>query len=396
MVKEKIPKILVYSSILILAIYLFISITRDYAGHVFFSEYKNSLKKKKQDTGRQDWLLKTSLRYSPSNAETFYRLGKLYADEKPIGKYGEDRIKLHTLSQEYFQEALIRKPTDGKNRAVYAWYRGNSGNTREAIRLFNSAIDLGPTDAYSHMLYAMWCMNQVKGEIDITNTVQFLEQYRHEKERDKTLKSYDGQYINGVSISAFLSTGQMEWDKALSLGTRMDRAAYESLADLKLLSFELDRAIEYYKRADNKLKLTRCYIIKDDPGKAVDILVSIINKGGTPFRRNLAEIKKLLLVVANSDSEDYRSYYWSGKIHMRLGKTEEALGNFKFAVHLNPGHIDAHLNLAELYKQTGKIDLAIKAYETILEKDPGHKEATRLLSEAVVAQYQGSDSATKP
>ncbi len=379
-----------YSAIVIVIIILFIAITRDYAGHVFLSEYKNSLKKKKQDTGRQDWLLKTSLRYSPSNAETFYRLGKLYAGEKSIGKSREERIKFYALSQEYFQEALIRKPTDGRNRAVYAWYRGNSGNTREAMGLFSSAINLNPTDAYIHKLYAMWCMNQVKREINITNTVQFVEEYRNKQKKDEALKSYDDCSMNGVTIAALFRKGKLEWDKALSLGTRRNQAVYESLADMNLLDLELDKAIEYYKRADNKLMLARCYIIKRNYNKAVSILSSIVDAGSTPFRRNLAEIKKLLMVVANSDSEDYRSYYWSGKIHMRLGETEEAIGNFKFAVHLNPGHIDARLNLAELYNRIGKIDLAISEYETILEKAPNHKEATRLLSEAVRAQYQDS------
>ena len=43
-VKEKIPKILIYSSILIVSIYLFVSIVKDYTAHVFLSEYKESLK----------------------------------------------------------------------------------------------------------------------------------------------------------------------------------------------------------------------------------------------------------------------------------------------------------------------------------------------------------------
>ncbi|MGR3301221.1 MAG: tetratricopeptide repeat protein [Candidatus Scalindua sp.] len=389
---KKTPKILVYSSILILAIYLFISITKDYTAHKYLSEYKDSLKDKKRDIKYQDRLLKRSLKYSSSNAETFFELGRLYADTSPIGKSREERIKSYTMSKEYFLEGLTRKPTDGRNRAVYAWYTGN--NTNHAIEHFNMAINLGPTDLYQHMMYAKWCVIQIKRKIDITDTDGFIDKYRNEQKKVEALKAYDDQYINGVSISSFLRTAQMEWDKALLFWR--SRTAYESLADLNLLSFELDRAIEYYKRADNKLMLTRCYIIKDDSNKAVHILGSIINKGGTPFWGNLTEIKKLLMVVTNNDPKNYRSFYWSGIMHTRLRKTEKAIGNFKTTVHLNPKHIDAHLNLAELYNQTGKVDLAIEEYETILEQAPNHKEATHLLSEAIRLKYKDSGLLIKP
>jgi tetratricopeptide (TPR) repeat protein len=250
------------------------------------------------------------------------------------------------------------------------------------------------------MMYARWCVIQVKRKIDITNTVQFLEIYRDKQKKVEVLKAYDDQYINGISISELLMTSQMEWDKVKSLvpnwRLNRDQAAQEGLADLNLLSFELDRAIEYYKRAGNKLMLTRCYIIKGNYNKAVDILGSIINKGGTPFWGNLAKIKKLLMDVIDNDPKNYRSFYWSGKMHTRLKKTKKAIGNFKTTVHLNPRHIDAHLNLAELYNRTGKVDFAIEEYKTILVQAPNHKEATHLLSEAIRLKYKDSELLIKP
>ena len=393
---KKIPKILVYSSILILTIYLFISITREYTAYKYLSDYKNSLKDKRRDVKYQDKLLKKSLSYSQTNAETFFKLGKLYAFTSPIGKTREERVESYDLSREYFLEGINRKPTDGRNRAVYARYTGNK--TNHAIEHFNLAINLNPTDAYIHKLYAMWCMNRVKKEINIKNTVQFLEQYRNEK--DKTLNSYNSQYINGVSIATFLKTSQMEWDKVQSLMSdrrwSRDQAAHKSLADLNLLNFELDWAIENYNRAGNKLMLARCYIIKDDPKQAVNILGSVIKRGDTLYRGNLTEIKNILMLALDNDSENYKSFYWLGEIYTRLRKPEKAIGNFKTTVHLNPGHIDAHLNLAELYNRTGKVDLAIKEYEAILGRVPNHTEATHLLGEAIKLKYKDSGPSTKP
>ena len=399
---KKLPKLLIYFSILIAVIFLFIYIARDYVAHVYLSEYKSGLKEKRQDTGRQGHLLRRSLELSPSNAETLFELGRFYVNEKHIGKSREDRNKSYELAKGYFQEALIRKPTDGRARATYAWYIGNKGKTNEAIEHFNRAITLGPTDAYLHMIYAMWCVNQVKKEINFTNTVQFVEKYRDEQKRDETLKSYDNRSINGVNITTFLRTGQEEWDKALSLGTRKDRkkllnkAAHNSLADLNLLKYKLDEAIGNYNRADNNLMLTRCYIIKGDYNRAVNILGSIIKGGGTPFWGNLKKIKKLLMDVRDNDPKNYQSFYWLGETYTRLRKTEKAILSFKTTVQLNPKHIDAHLSLAELYNQTGKIDLAIEEYETILEQDPNHKEATNLLGEAIRSKYKDAEFLKKP
>ena len=390
---KKITKILVYSSIMILVIYLFISITREYAAYKYLSDYKNSLKdNKRRDIKYQDTLLKKALKYSHSNAETFFELGRLYADTSPIGKSREERIKSYALSKEYFLEGLTRKPTDGRNRAVYAWYTGN--NTNHAIEHFNMAINLGPTDLYQHMMYAKWCVIRIKRKIDITDTDGFIDKYRNEQKKVEALKAYDDQYINGVSISSFIRTAQMEWDKALLFWR--NRIAYESLADLNLLNLEIDKAIKYYKRADNKFMLTRCYIIKGNYNKAVDILGSVIKGGGTPFWGNLAKIKKLLMDVIDNDPKNYRSFYWSGKMHTHLKKTKKAIRDYKTTVHLNPGHIDAHLNLAELYNRTGENDLAIEEYKTILVQAPDHKKATHLLSEAIRLKYKDSDLLIKP
>ncbi len=396
---KKLPRILIYFSILIAVIFLFIYIARDYIAHVYLSEYKSGLKEKRQDGRRKGYLLERSLEFSHSNAEILYELGNFYVNETPTGKSREDRNRSYEMAKGFFQEALIRKPTDGRNRAVYAWYLGNNRKTNEAIEHFNRAITLRPTDAYLHKLYAMWCVNQVKKEINITNTVQFVEKYRSGQEKDEILKSYDNRSINGVSIATFLRTGQMEWDRALSLGTRknlLNQAAYNSLADLNLLRCELDRAIGNYSRANNNLMLTRCYFIKADYYRAVNILGSIIKGGGTPFWGNLTKIKKLLMVVIDNDPKNYQSFYWLGETYTRLRKPEQAILNFETTVQLMSGHLDAHLSLAKLYNQTGKIDLAIEEYETVLDMIPNHKEATQLLSEAIRSKNKDAEFLIKP
>jgi len=396
---KKISKILIYSSILIISIYLFISIARDGIAHVYLSEYKESLKGEEGGIERQGFLLRKSLRLCSSNAETFFELGKLYVDEYheyPIDKDSEAWIESYAQVKEIFQEALMLKPTDGRKRSEYAWYIGCEGDTNEAIKQFNTSINFNPADAILHMLFAMWCVTVVQDKIDITNTVQLIENYRNEKKKEETLKSYDNSFINGVSIAKFLSIYQIESDKALLLGARRDRYEYERLADFNLIRFDLDKAILNYKRAKNRDMLTRCYIIKGEYNKAVNILARNLQGDGKLSSSRFSETKKLLMDVTNNDPKNYQPFYWLGKLHTSLGETEQAVSNYKSSIHLNPGHIDSHLDLAELYNQTGKVDLAIKEYEAILEKAPNHKEATRLLREAFMFEYKDDELLKTP
>lgn len=82
----------------------------------------------------------------------------------------------------------------------------------------------------------------------------------------------------------------------------------------------------------------------------------MIEAGRTPFWGNLSEIKNLLTVIADYDPKNYRSFYWLGRFHASIRKTEEAMRYFETTVRLDPGHIDARLDMADLYHCTGKID----------------------------------------
>lgn len=331
-----------------------------------------------------------------SNAKTHFELGMLYIDENPIDEDSGPGIKSYTRSKEIFQEALMLKPIDGRMRAEYAWYIGSHGDMNEALEQFNMAINLCPTDAYLSKLYAMWCVNQVKKEIDLTNTDQLVKEYRNRQKQDETLKSYEDRTINDVSIATLLDTSRGEWDKVLSFRALRHRHEYTSLADLNLLEFELDKAIRNYKRAKSKSMLARCYIIKGEYSRAINILAHILKGDGKLSGSRLSKTKKLLMDVINNDPENYQPFYWSGKLHTRLGETEQAISNYKSSIHLNPRHIDSHLSLAEIYNQTGKIDLEINEYQIILEQTPNHKEATRLLSEAVLFEYKDAEFLQKP
>jgi tetratricopeptide (TPR) repeat protein len=385
---EVLPKILVFSSILIIAVIMSASIIKRYVADMYYSRYQNVLKEDRQDVKRQIYYLGRALKFCPSKFEYLFEHGRFYINEMSVDKSEEDMNKSYELAKEFFQKALMCRTSDGKYWAEYAWHIGRNGETNEAIECFDKAINLGMTDAFIHKSYARWCVNQVKKEINFQNTVLFVEMYRKKWKLDEIMQSYNSRFINGVSIATFLRIAQTEWDKALSLGANRDQTAYNSLADLNLLRCELDEAIGNYNRANNKIMLTRCHFIKGDYHKVVNTLGSIIKGGGIIFWENLAKIKKILIDVTKESPKNYQSFYLLGEIYTKLGLIEKAIVNFERVIELNPQHIDAHLNLGKLYGMAGRIDLAIEEYEIALSLNIDRKEAADLLSEAIRDKYK--------
>lgn len=67
-----------------------------------------------------------------------------------------------------------------------------------------------------------------------------------------------------------------------------------------------------------------------------------------------------------------------------LGQAEQA---FKKAIELDNSLLSAYLNLAQTYYQAGRVDQAIKEYETVLAKEPGTIQALMML--AVIHERKG-------
>jgi tetratricopeptide (TPR) repeat protein len=382
---------LVLSSILIVSIFLFISIIKEYIAQKRYFEYQMISKGNKQNRlipEKQIQLLRKNIRISPSNADAIFELGKSHINKIPYIKNENEMHRVYNIAKGSFEKALKFKPTDGRHWARYAWHIGINGEINEAIECFSKSIYLQKSDYFVHSLYARWCINLVKSEIDFANPDRCDEVDKNNQKENNALQYYDNKFINDIGITTFLEKAQIEWDKAISIKPRrhdsaFNRTAYNSLADLALIKCDLDNAIGNYNAAGNKIMMAKCYFIKGNYSKTVNILDSILSGGGSKFWENLPEIRNLLNDIIKEDTNNYRALYCSGKIYNRLKQERLALQDFKAVVKLNPEHTDAHLRLAKIYESNGQSDLAMKEYETIISLNPEHKEAVDLLEDAM-------------
>lgn len=387
-----IPKLLVFSSILIISIHLFISITKDYVAHKYYLKYKQILNNKKQDPDGRIHFLSNTLKNSPLNADAVFELGKSYIAKMPDVESTEEKNELFNIAKNTFLNSLKLKPTDGIHWAMYAWYIGLKGETNEAIECFDKAMYLSKSDFFTHQLYASWCVNLVKRKIDFENSSRCTD-------INENFLKLDNQFINGIRAITFVETAQMEWDKAISLkATRNDAAfnniVYNSLAELALIKCDIDSAIGYYIATNNRIMLAKCHLMKaechfmkGDYISTVGILESIIKNGGNAFSDNLEVIKKLLGNVIVEDMKNIKALYLSGELYSILGMTKKTMQYLSAIVKLYPKHIEAHLKLAKIYESTDQTDLAVEEYETIMSLNPDHKEAFDALGEIIRRNY---------
>jgi tetratricopeptide (TPR) repeat protein len=118
-----------------------------------------------------------------------------------------------------------------------------------------------------------------------------------------------------------------------------------------------------------------------------------VQQGGPDLTAVRAHIKKeewkqalqLLepLAKSHSNSADVRNLL--GFTQRKTGRFDESLKNYLRALKLDPGHLEAHVYLGELYIQTGKLEKAIEHAKIIAKLcPPGCKPRAEL--EAAIAK----------
>ncbi len=91
------------------------------------------------------------------------------------------------------------------------------------------------------------------------------------------------------------------------------------------------------------------------------------------------EQKKTLIESLKYDTSNPNVYYKIATIFQAQNDSQNALINYKKAIELNAGFVDAKKRLALLYEHLAKVDEAIELYEQILEVEPDNDEVVNNL-----------------
>lgn len=98
--------------------------------------------------------------------------------------------------------------------------------------------------------------------------------------------------------------------------------------------------------------------------------------------------------TAPPEGGDDAEYYNKGCRYQNAGCVREALRAYKQALSLNPGHVDARVNLGTVYYSLGLLAEALEQYSAALTLDPDHAVAYNNLG-SVLADMKETDKALK-
>jgi tetratricopeptide (TPR) repeat protein len=84
------------------------------------------------------------------------------------------------------------------------------------------------------------------------------------------------------------------------------------------------------------------------------------------YRKALHEFDK----VIELDPNNYRAYFWRGRVYIKVKRYKEATVDFKMVIKLKPDYADAYDNLGWLYIQIHEYDESIEYLSKSLELKP--------------------------
>lgn len=185
--------------------------------------------------------------------------------------------------------------------------------------------------------------------------------------------------VGAMDISETVALGQQliadgSLDEAVKSLTQTAREANSVPAELYyLLAVALEQREEYDKARrhySNALDLNPRHI---------DALVnrSILLAADNRLDQALVDAE----AVARLRPNDPASHNNLGVIKFRLKASEEAIEHFNAAIEIAPDYADAWFNRASVYAAGQQRELAIGDLEAVLELDPDHAEAKKLLKE---------------
>lgn len=374
------PRTFIYFSLLIFSLFVCSFIIRNFIGDVYYHKWKNSSKEAEEAVPS----LKKAIHFVPSQAKYWYELGRDYHRRAYTNNPHEGQPEMLRMAAKLLKKAVVHQPSNSQYLAEFAWLIGNPGGIDQAITYFETALSLAGTNASIHRMYAAWALSYVKTVIKVDDIDFLVEMYRNPEE---AIVNYEKSSIGGVSIKILLDVSRREWDEALRLGISRDRELYKNLADYFLITGRINEAIDNYRSAEEHIKLTYCYFIKQDFQNVFQVVKRTIERKDENFDPEWNEIKRLLdrIIVVNKDN--WEAYYWLGRGYYKMDMFEESIANLENAIHINPDHLECRLFLAKSYDATGKTDTAIQEYMKILRTKPDHKEANTLLSNALKKKF---------
>jgi tetratricopeptide (TPR) repeat protein len=286
---------------------------------------------------------------------------QLYSVQKMIDKmdYKKALEAYIIISEIVSNNALIYYNT--------AWLCYKNGQFENSAKYYKKALSLINQDnkdytSYIHFGYGLCLYKSGKYELAISHFKLACQEGKKIRESDLNI------------ARSYIAIGDTD------AAQKYIKSALEMNGDNKLRYLLARLCYENNKKMECRYQLE--IIAENDQNfKEAFILLGKLNIDDEDWE-NAERVYKRLIHLMPRDAD---SYYYLGVAQREMGKTDEALSNFKFASEIMPAHSKALYSMASIYDAKGKTDKAIECLNKSLDGNEKLEMAYNLLAEIYIS-----------
>ncbi len=194
-------------------------------------------------------------------------------------------------------------------------------------------------------------LKAAKGQLDksqlasILQLEKQLETTQNSKERSDLLKSISSEWnkLNRFALGGFYAeqvADIAQSDTAWSIVGTTYYSGFQQSTDSLTRKYCVDKAIKAFENAIS--------FSPDNSSHKVNLGLCYVNGSGNPMKGIL-----MIRDLADKNPKDVLASTTLGKLSLRTGQYEKAIGRFKNAIQNDPTNVDAHYWLAQAYIESG-------------------------------------------
>ena len=164
------------------------------------------------------------------------------------------------------------------------------------------------------------------------------------------------------------------WDKAVASDVQIV-AARNNLASLMIRDIRKSGTITTEKERAVKGHLSRALAVDNDNVEAY-VLYSLLYMEGSKKNKSRLTLSRLLLDKASKLDSNYPPLHNAlGLLDLKKDNVPKALASFRRAVSLDPGFVEARMNVGNIVLEFRKYQEAKSEFEAVLKKQPNNYDA---------------------
>ncbi len=327
---------------------------------------------------------KAALKQDSDNIELYEALGDIYrALQKPVP------------AADNYKKALSKDSTKPELHLKYARALQDMGKNEIAVREFNIALNTGKEGQKKEILNDLeyiWIEKIKENPRDASAHMNLGVVLQKKGNLDGAMREYKiAETIDPNDITTRLNLGTLfQAKKKYNTALR----AYDTILQVRpghiLAHYYKGTALRDMGRLDDAIKEFRFILKKDGRNKmAKEALFETVML--FPDKRDT--LNTLATFAKNNPNDPATQYKFAFYLHS-INRQDEAMKYYHRTIKADPGYTDAYLNIASIYKEKNRVNLAVSVLKDALDKMPGNVRIAEMISaiesEAATIRYHNA------